>query len=50
MGQLFENFEPYDVQATRAEARALGVEECREDYRHLYISSIMSSLKNALRL
>ena len=27
MGQLFENFEPYDVQATRAEARALGVEE-----------------------
>ena len=33
MGQLFENFEPYDVQESRAEARALGVEEGRKEGR-----------------
>ena len=47
MGQLFENFEPYDVQATRAEARALGVEEGRKEILNS-ISSVIDALKRGV--
>ena len=47
MGQLFENFEPYDVQATRAEARALGVEEGRKETLNS-ISSVIDALKRGV--